>query len=122
MDMIVKLFVTSKKLETLLNGEATNHVINDRMERLELAMKQVSNDMVDQVFLVDRFHRNGKEIFFVLKNGVIFIFNQNSLKLITILFPRPNQVKRLYRDCGLCPSKSLLDICEKNKTNKLNTL
>jgi len=117
---IVKLYDKKITLEQLLSFEFTSHAKNERKERIDKALRINNNAIVDQVFLVDRFHKNGREVFVVTRSGIIFIFNELSLRFITVLFARPTQLKRLYVPCGLKADKELLYICEKNKQRNLN--
>lgn len=46
------------------------------------------------IFIVDKGHKNGKEIHVITENGVINIYNYNSKKYITGLIARPAQLTR----------------------------
>lgn len=68
--------------------------IADRLNRVDECTKS-SNVVVDR-FIVDKGHRNGAEIHEVYSDSTIKVYNLNTLKLITILFARPAQIKRYY--------------------------
>ena len=55
------------------------------------------NEIIVSRFIVDKGHRNGAEIHEVYPDSTIKIYNLNTLKLITILFARPAQIKRYYK-------------------------
>lgn len=99
----------------ILSANATKH-LNERSVRLAKAFELDANSVIDHCFLVDKGHRDGKEIHCVSSNGIIYILNRdkflsNRNALITALIARPNQVKRLYRECNLFADKSILDKC-----------
>lgn len=68
--------------------------IADRLNRVDECTK--GSDVVVDRFIVDKDHRNGAEIHEVYSDSTIKIYNLNTLKLITILFARPAQIKRYY--------------------------
>ncbi len=89
--------------------------------------KDINNKQaeVDAVFLVDKGHKDGKELHCVTKRGIIFILNEqkyinNGYGFITALIARPNQVKRLYRDVGMICPKYILGFCNKYVDNGWN--
>lgn len=60
---------------------------------------------IEHCFLVDKGHKDGKEIHCVTNDGIIFILNQKKYEtgmpsLITYFLARQNQVKRLYDVLG----------------------
>ena len=68
--------------------------MTDRLNRVDECTKD--SDVVVDRFIVDKGHRNGAEIHEVYSDSTIKIYNLNTLKLITILFARPAQIKRYY--------------------------
>ncbi len=124
-------------IEEILKAYQTEHLSAERKERLNLAIrlnrqylgkgkdKKAVQAEVDKVFLVDKGHEAGKELHCVTKKGIIFILNERKYQkgydsFITALIGRPNQVKRLYDECGLQVSEDILDICKRNLLNGLN--
>lgn len=118
-------------INDVLNTYHTLHLDSDRAKRINLALKlnewpsDKAQAEIDQVFIVDKGHKDGKELHCVSKRGIIFILNetkyiQNQNGFITALIARPNQVKRLYRDVNLSCPKEILDICERNQEAGFN--
>lgn len=124
-------------IEDVLNSFQTTHLSSERLERFNLAErlnrtyigkgkeKEVIQSDVDKVFLVDKGHKDGKELHCVTKKGIIFILNEEKYKnndnaLITALIGRPNQVARLYEDCNLKAPENILDRCRSYQAQGLN--
>ena len=78
--------------------KATIHFSVERKNRAEvleeLKAPILSVDGKLCVFVVDKGHKNGKEIHVITENGIINIYNQNSKKYITGLIARPSQLTR----------------------------
>lgn len=78
--------------------KATIHFSIERKERAELLEELkapiLSVDGNLCIFVVDRGHKNGKEIHVITENGIINIYNQNSRKYVTGLIARPSQLTR----------------------------
>ena len=77
------------------------------------------------LFMVDRGHKDGKEIHVIKTNAIIEIYNYDKLLtgrsgLITKLIARPQQIRRYYSWCGLSAPNSLLKIAEENEKNGFN--
>lgn len=89
----------------------TNHYQNDRQKREEL-IRTIGEGKIVQGFIVDRGHKNGKELHIITTTGIIRIYNYNSKKLVTKLIARPNQIKRYYN--GNAPEE-LLEIAYEHK-------
>lgn len=114
------------------NAARTDHITVQRQNRINIAYDVNKRDdgsqaPIDSVFLVDKGHKNGKELHCVTENGVIYIlnqmkFNQHNSGLITILFARPNQVKRLYDACGLEMPPGIMEKCLNNQKAELNKI
>lgn len=112
-------------LNEILHICGTQHLTGERLNRYEIAKD--NSEAIDKVFLVDKGHEAGMELHCVSKNGIIWILNERKFlsgvpSLITILFGRPNQVKRLYKDCGLFVEKEILDACYEHVANNRNNL
>lgn len=117
-------------INKIINTIHTKHLDDERKNRIEKAIEL--NKLSDgnqaeiiKVFLVDKNHKDGKELHCVTGKGIIFILNENKYIennpcLITILFPRPNQIIRLYEEIGEEPPKKLINFCVKNIRHKLH--
>ena len=98
-----------------------------RAARIAKALELDKNPEIDQMFLVDKGHRDGMEVHVVTKNGLIYVYNNMKLfmgqqALVTILIARPNQVKRLYEACHLSVLPEILDKCEEYKEKGFNVI
>ena len=86
--------VISKYTSPITNGEITSHS-NNTHERYSVYKYILSTKFVD-CFIVDKGHVNGLEIHCINEYGLIYIYNKRTLKLVTIISPRPAQIKRYY--------------------------
>lgn len=91
-------------MEDILMSKKTNHNKEKKAEkRISYAKKKGYKQKEDRIlycFLVDKGHKEGPEIHCLSKCGVIYILNEKKYKygmpaLITVLFARPEQYKRL---------------------------
>lgn len=92
----------------------TDHAAKERNARIKAALECVGDATIDSVFLVDKGHPDGPELHCVLTNAMIVILNRGKYEngrpcLITVLFGRPNQVKRLYEAVGKRCPKEIVD-------------
>ena len=78
----------------------TKH-LKSRQNRYKKAIDLNANANIDKSFIVDKGHKDGKEIHGVSERAVIFILNKETRRFITVLLARPGQVKRLYNACNL---------------------
>lgn len=111
---IVKLFI---------NKNDTIH-LKERLSRIKLYddYKLLSDNFIS-CFKVDKDHVNGLELHAINENGLIYIYNFKSRKLITILHARSEQLKRYYNALGLPIPQQVHDvIMEVEKRNKLYNL
>jgi len=115
-------------IEQIKNLVQTIHLEDERKTRIDMSFSESNNARIERVFLVEKGHRDGLEIHIVLNDATIFIINNDSRKLITILFARPEQIERLYRICNetsntnLKPPKKLLAKARINKEKGRNNL
>ena len=65
-------------------------------------------------FIVNKGHINGPELHMINNNGVIYIFNLGSKRLITILGARPQQIKRYYEQLELDIPSEVKDAISKS--------
>ena len=114
----VSLYPKTISSEDLKSAGASLHM-DDRSGRKKLAEELESDIEIDEIFLVDKGHANGSELHVVTKGGIIYILNNLKYQLgmnslVTILFPRPNQVQRLYEACNLDVPEDLAQNCVRN--------
>ena len=99
----------------------TKHVL-ERHKRVEAYNRYLSTDFIN-CFLVDKHHKNGYEIHCINKHGLIYIYNDKTHKLITILHSRPKQLKRYYQAVRVGIPKRIYKLCkEVHKRNEQNDL
>jgi hypothetical protein len=130
-----KNFVSVSGYKTLdisdvLNTCHTAHLTKERQYRIDRAIelnkgKDGRQSKICKVFLVDKGHKDGKELHCVTEKGIIFILNEqkylhNKNGFITIFFARPNQVKRLYEEIGESAPESIVKYCVMNQRNHIN--
>lgn len=118
----VCLYKKSLHINEVLEEGHTYH-LDDRNSRFKEAIKLNSyvdgvQADIDRVFLVDKGYKDGPELHCVTKKGIIFILNKEKYEnhrnsFITILIARPNQVIRLYKECGLIVPQNILDKTKK---------
>jgi hypothetical protein len=108
----------------IINKDETLH-IKERKERIRKYSNLLSFKML-YCFRVDNDHWNGDEIHCINEYGLIYIYNYKSKKYITILHPRPSQLKRYFHQLNITlPNdiKRLIDKCYKrNKNSNMNEL
>lgn len=119
-------FISCEKIDLcnidrdLMSRGITEH-LRERNKRVKRALEIDCGAEFVGAFIVDRGHKNGREIHVISENGIIWVFNESKYKrgekaLITVLIGRPNQVKRYWDMCGECVSVELervLDKCVK---------
>lgn len=71
-------------------------------------------------FLVDKHHKNGREIHCITNTGMILIFNEETKVLATILIARPEQIERYYNAISLKTPKYLILLGKMHKKRRLN--
>lgn len=73
----------------------TTHGVN-RSKRLQVAERLILEESAEvvKIALVDKGHKNGKEVHLVYNNGIVKIYNANSRKFITVLIARVPQIER----------------------------
>ncbi len=71
------------------------HYTNDRRER-EALIQQIGYGYIVKTVVVDRGHRNGPEVHKISSTGIITVYNQRTMKMVTRLIARPGQISRYY--------------------------
>lgn len=104
----------------------TQHMSEERLERLRSALELNGDSPVMTTFRVDRGHRDGYELHCVTGEGIIFVLNERKYRtkqdcFITVLLARPGQVTRLYDGVGKELPEFLIHKCmgwQKARVNK----
>lgn len=103
----------------------TNHLRDDRSERMKLYKKLglLGEDFL-YFFEVDNHHPNGSEVHAINGRGLIYIYNLNTKRFITIKHARMGQLYRYFNDLNLAVPNDIKTIalaCDyRNKTLNLN--
>ena len=111
------MFNVLRRYEYQVTSHYSSLHLLKRFNRLSNYQYLLSYKFVDK-FIVDTNHKNGLEVHCINEFGLIYIYNKNTLKLITILHPRPAQIKRYYRSLGLTINKNIKQLI--NETYKRN--
>lgn len=111
------------------NYDFTGHAFSERAKRFHKAFELNKTDgrqaPFDRIFRVDKNHADGIELHGVTKNGIIFILNEEKFKnwedcIVTVLFARVNQAKRLYDEVGIEFPEPIRKKCEEWERLGLN--
>ena len=89
----------------------SQHWITEREKRDQL-VKRIGWNYEVKRLIIDKNHRNGKEVHVITDTGLVYIFNQRTGKRITVLIARPGQLKRYWGDKPV-PEK-LMNIARKH--------
>ena len=114
--------VIEKYDDKLITNNKSLH-IKERKERVRKYSNLLSYKML-YCFRVDNNHVNGDEIHCINEYGLIYIYNYHTKRFITIMHPRPKQIKRYFQQLNIkLPKKirKLIDKCYlRNENSKLN--
>lgn len=80
------------------------------------------NGKIIDSFIVDKGHKDGKELHCVTDHGLIIVYNVHSRKLVTKLIARPQQVKRYYIHTKKEPPEELIKLCREHQKKGFNNL
>ena len=126
----VDLFDGEIDIYTLIKQpDFTIHASSERSERfrkaLELNETNGIQEPFDRIFRVDKKHEDGIELHCVTKNGIIYILNEDKFKnqenyIVTVLFARVNQAKRLYDAVRIELPEQIRKKCEEFEKNGYN--
>ena len=77
------------------SNEKTKHT-KERQKRLTLANQLIISESgkIIQYAICDTEHDNGLEVHVIYNNGIVFVYNMESRKLITVLIARIPQIER----------------------------
>lgn len=87
------------KLESFDEYVPYNRTLHSQ-ERFERLKRYQFGTRLD-AFVVDTYHKDGLEVHIVDSKGYIHIYNKDSLKFITALSGRPEQIKFYYTELNL---------------------
>lgn len=114
--MDIKIYNQKMKI----NKNVTSHSMK-RNRRFLVAKKLCSGPKnFIQLFEVDRGHVNGPEIHALTDQGVIYIFNKATGRLITCLIARPGQLLRYYNAVSLVCPKKVYKLAYQHQKRNLN--
>ena len=94
----------------------SKHWIQDRERRNELIKKIGLGIEVKRVIL-DKGHKNGKEVHVISSTGIVTVFNQRTGKMVTRMIARPGKIKQYYREDEIIPAE-LLKIAREHQIMK----
>lgn len=94
----------------------SKHWIQDRERRNELIKKIGLGIEVKRVVL-DKGHKNGKEVHVISSTGIITVFNQRTGKMVTRMIARPGKIKQYYGEDEIIPAE-LLKIAREHQMMK----
>lgn len=110
---VVKPYRTREiRIEDLLDMSSSDHAKFDRDARFESVFRLNKESRrggkqapIIARFRVDRGHKDGKEIHLVTRRAVVFVLNEHKFEaglpcIVTVLFARPGQIKRLFEGTG----------------------
>ena len=89
------MFRIIKTIDSFEPSNATKHT-EERQKRIALAKQLIISESakVIQYTICDTEHKNGLEVHVVYNNGIVFIYNLKSRKLVTVLIARIPQIER----------------------------
>ena len=77
------------------NREKTEH-LKERAKRINKYRQFLGAGTIVDGFVVDKAHDNGNEVHILKNNRLIEVYNERTMKLITVLYARPEQLRRYY--------------------------
>jgi len=101
--------------------EVTKHLLERKLRFDSYISEGLTTDFIDG-FVVDKNHINGLEVHIITQDAFLFIFNLNSKRLITVLAPRPKQIKRYYEPLNLRWDVNIVNKANINFQKGLNNL
>lgn len=95
----------------------TRHLV-DRLQRIT---HYETLDLTNSDFLfgfeVDKKHKNGPEIHVINRTGLIYIFNKDTKRFITVLGARPGQISRYFHALKLEITDEVQEVIDKAYEN-----
>lgn len=89
------MFKIIKNIEAFEPSNATKHT-EERQKRIALAKQLINSESakIIKYVICDTDHKNGLEVHVVYNNGIVFIYNMRTRKLVTVLIARIPQIER----------------------------
>lgn len=89
------MFRMIKNIDSFAPSNETKHT-KERQKRIALAKQLIAFESakVIQYTICDTGHKNGLEVHVVYNNGIVFVYNMKTRKLITVLIARIPQIER----------------------------
>lgn len=85
---IVRRLVNDDIVKYFNSSENTHHISVRKYRDV------IDDDKILYGYEINNNHRNGNEIHLVSENSLIYIYNKDTYKHITILIARPGQIRR----------------------------
>lgn len=125
--MLFKVSALHSNIIMLYNNKDNTKHLKQRDERIKkYEALNLLNEKIVSCFKVDKQHKNGYELHAINENGLIYVYNFKSRKLITVLHARSEQIKRYYKLCNIEIPKIIYNIMQKvderNKAYNLNNM
>ena len=112
---MLNIIRTVKTEPTTLKENVTLHFKMDRKNRHEFIKSHMGYGNIVDIFLVDSGHKNGLELHAVTDTGIVKIYNRNTLRWVTMLIARPQQIKRYYRATNKQIPQNIVKIAYKHE-------
>lgn len=110
----------------LINSKNTTMHVLERQGRFEEYRKRgLLENFPVAGFEVDRGHIHGTEFHIITNTGLIYTYNSNTRRFITILGARPEQISRYYEEGAYIPYRVYKVIklaAERMKTDPIHNL
>lgn len=125
--MLFRVSALHSNIIILYNNKDNTKHLKERDERIKkYEALNLLNEKIVSCFKVDKQHKNGYELHAINENGLIYVYNFKSRKLITVLHARSEQIKRYYKLCNIEIPKIIYNIMQKvderNKAYNLNNM
>ncbi|MFW6002418.1 MAG: hypothetical protein ACOCQD_03680 [archaeon] len=88
--------INNINLDDYLNN-TTEHLTEKRLNRYRTYIQKLGRGKPIATYVVDKGHVNGNEIHVLCDNRLIYIFNQHTMRYITVLYARDGQIKRYFK-------------------------
>ncbi len=85
----------------------------EREKRFDVYRKEgLLNNHFMAAFIVNTGHEEGLEIHAINSKAMIYVFNERTRRLITILCARPQQIRRYYQQLGIRYNRIIKDLID----------
>lgn len=100
----------------------TRHYKTSSKERKRIAEEVIGKGEVIDTFFWDKGHPDGPEDHVITSTGLIYIYNHNTKRLITVLIARPAQISRYYLREGKVPPQEIMEIAREHQEKGYNMM